>query len=123
MSLINKKDIKKDIKFDDKITIKLALISVEDAKIQQKDLQLATINDLKVPVIETPRCILGISRAIFDKRLMTHHLFKTSYQLNPRLSFCIEDTSKYKKFGVTSNKDIPNLEKPDKMVKKLLLMS
>ena len=117
---INKED--EDIKFDDKITIKLALISVEDAKIQQKDLQLSAIYDLKVPVIETKRCILGISRTIFDKRLMTHHLFKTSGQLNPRLSFCIEDNDKYKKFGVTSNKDIPNLENPeDKMVKKLLL--
>ena len=119
--LINKEELK-DVKFDDKITIKLALISVEDAKIQQKDLQLSAIYDLKVPVIETKRCILGISRTIFDKRLMTHHLFKASGQVNPRLSFCIEDNHKYKKFGVTSNKDIPNLENPeDKMVKKLLL--
>lgn len=119
--LINKKEAE-DIKFDDKITIKVALISVEDAKIQQKELEIDNITDLKVPVVETKRCILGISRTIFDKRLMSQHLFKVSGQLNPRVSFCIEDNSQYKKFGVTSNKDIPNLENPeDKMVKKLLL--
>jgi hypothetical protein len=105
--------------FDQNLSFKLALISSDDAKKQLKELALNYIGELKRPIIETKTCKIGIGKTIFSTHYNSHHMFNCSEQIHPRSSFCI-NSNFYKIFGVTCNKDVPNLSNPDPEVKKLL---
>ena len=112
-------DCEERIEFNQGIKFKLALVSSDIALKQKTDLNINYIGEMKRPIIETQSCLLGIGKVIYSTAYNNHHLFNCSENIHPRASFQIP-SNLYKKFGVTGNKDEPNLSNPAIEIKRIL---
>ena len=94
------------------LTFRTCLVSQTFVDTQARELDLCKF-DLKKPVIETSKVILGIGSIQYSAELSSLSYLKCPEPFNPRSSFIIPK-SEYKRFGVTGNKSTPNLKAPEK---------
>ena len=103
---------KMNINFDEETYLNFTIVSKKDSTIQSKNLNISEVG-LKKPFIQTPKANLGIGKIEHHQSLTTRTLFAFTEPIQIRTWFQIP-LCKRCEFGVTGDKDIPNLKSPMK---------